>query len=181
MNTLHTTPETTTAIASANTGRRWFAGIAALGGVALLSTAAAAQGLGHGGHGGRGRNPEEMAKHMQARINFLITAVDGTPEQKERLLALHKTAMTELQPVRAQLRKARKDGMALLSEATINRSAVEQLRVSQIQLGDTLSKRMTQLMIEAAEVLNPAQRTKLADLMKQRGDRPGRNWGGSKG
>lgn len=178
MNTLHAAPETTATSTPANTGRRWFAGIAALGGVALLSTAAAAQGL---GHGGRGRSPEEMAKHMQARINFLITAVDGTPEQKERLLALHKTAMTELHPLRAQLRKARHDGMALLSEATINRSAVEQLRLSQIQLGDALSKRMTQLMIEAAEVLNPAQRTKLAELMKQRGDRPGRGWGGAKG
>jgi len=172
MNTLHTTPESSTAPAS--TGRRWFAGIAALGGMALLSSAATAQGL---GHGDRGRSPEDMAKHMQSRINFLITAVDGTPEQKERLLALHKTAMAELQPLRMQLRKVRQDGMALLSEATINRSAVEQLRVSQVQLGDTLSKRMTQLMIEAAEVLNPAQRTKLAELMRQRGERHGRSWG----
>lgn len=170
--TLQTAPSP----AAAHTSRRWFAGLAALGGVALLSGAAAAQ-----GHGGRQHSPEDQAKHMQGRINFLITAVDGTPEQKERLLALHKTAMAELQPLRTQLRKVRHDGVALLSEATINRSAVEQLRVSQVQLGDTLSKRMTQLMIEAAEVLNPAQRTKLAALMKQRGERHGRPWGGLKG
>lgn len=165
---MNPTPNTSAASA-ANPQRRWFAGLAAATGLAAFSGLALSQtppGMGR-------HSPEERAQRMEKRINFLITAVDGTPEQKAKLLALHKTAMTELAPLREQKRKARQDGLALLAEATINRAAVEQLRASQIALADTTSKRMTQLMIDAAEVLTPAQRTKLAALMKQRMERHG--------
>jgi periplasmic protein CpxP/Spy len=60
--------------------------------------------------------------------------------------------------------------MELLAAATIDRSALEQLRTQQVQLGDTLSRRMLTHMSDAAEVLTPAQRTQLADKMKSRGE-----------
>ena len=41
----------------------------------------------------------------------------------------------------------------------------------QIALADTASKRVTQAMADAAEVLTPAQRQKIAEHMKQRGER----------
>ncbi|MFM9880541.1 MAG: Spy/CpxP family protein refolding chaperone [Burkholderiaceae bacterium] len=165
--------------AAANPQRRWFAGLAALGvlsGLASLPGTVAAQVP--GGGGGPGRSPEDMAKHLQARIAYVVTLLDGTPEQTAKLTALAKTATAELAPLRAQMRKARQDGMALLAEPTINRAAVEQLRSGQIQLADSLSKRASQLMVEAAEVLTPPQRVKLAEMAQRRMEKRGRHHGG---
>lgn len=162
-------------------GRRWFAGAAAVSGLGLLGNAAA-QGMtppggmgmheGHAGLGGgmRGRpmDPETMAKHMERRISYLVWEIGGTPEQKDKLVAIAKAAMAELKPLHAQHLVARQKGMALLTAATIDKTALEQVRAEQIRAADATSQRMLKSLIEAAEVLNPEQRAKLAERIKQR-------------
>ena len=56
-----------------------------------------------------------------------------------------------------------KQGIALFTAASIDRNAVEQLRVKRIQHADTVSKRITQALTESAEVLTPEQRKKAAE------------------
>ena len=82
--------------------------------------------------------------------------------------------MTEMKPLREQMRAVRQKGMALLSAASIDRSAIDKLRSEQIQLADSISRRMTTHMADAAEVLTPAQRTIVAEKMKSRGEHGGR-------
>jgi len=61
----------------------------------------------------------------------------------------------------------------LLAAPTIDRAAIEKLRAEQITLADASSKRMTQALADAGEVLNPEQRKKLAERMQKMGERRG--------
>ena len=58
--------------------------------------------------------------------------------------------------------------MELLSAPTIDRAAIERLRAEQIQGADAVSKRMAQAFADAAEVLTPDQRKKVAERMQKR-------------
>jgi len=150
-----------------NTRRRWFAGLAALGGIGLLGARAQAQGWGRAG----GLYPEEQARRLDWRIGRMLKEVGGTPQQKERLVAIAAAAMNDMRPLREQSREARRRGMALLAAPTIDRAALEQQRAAQVQLLDARSRRMVQAMADAAEVLTPDQRVKLAERMKSRMER----------
>ncbi len=141
--------------------RRIFQGLAAVTTLALLGKAAAQP---------RGERGGDAAGMIERRIDHMIKAINGTPEQKAKLTALAQAAMNDMKPLREQLMAARKKGMELLTAATIDRSALEQLRAQQVQLGDTLSRRMLAHMSDAAEVLTPVQRTQLAEKMKSRGE-----------
>jgi periplasmic protein CpxP/Spy len=169
--------------------RRWFTSMAALGGLVGLTTRVTAQTVPAAPPQSRGAgqppSPEQMARGIDHRISGLIKAVDGTPEQKERLVKLAQTAMSDMQPLRTQHMAARKKGMDLLAASSIDRNALERLRQEQLTLADSMSKRMVQHMADAAEVLTPAQRSKLADRMRERGAQGhhgGRGgWGGGMG
>ncbi|MDB5875115.1 MAG: hypothetical protein JWQ07_4557 [Ramlibacter sp.] len=148
--------------------RRWFAGLAALSGLGLLGAGAHAQGWGR--HRG-GVDPEEMARRMDWRIGRLVKDVGGTPQQKDRLVAIATAALADLRPLREQRRAARQRGMALLAAPAIDRAALEQLRAAQMQAADASSRRMVQAMADAAEVLTPEQRVKAGERLKQRMER----------
>jgi Spy/CpxP family protein refolding chaperone len=74
-----------------------------------------------------------------------------------------KAAARDLLPVRNQMREARRQAVTLLSQPTIDRSALEALRASQLQLAEQASRRLTQALADAAEVLTPDQRKQLAE------------------
>ncbi len=120
---------------------------------------------------------EHMAQAMDHRISRMVKAVDGTPEQKDRLMKLSQAAMADMKPLREQQMAARKKGMELLAAPSVDRNALEQLRAQQSTLRDAMSKRMTQHMADAAEVFTPAQRSKLAERMKQRAEHGGEHGG----
>jgi protein CpxP len=148
--------------------RRWFAALAALGGLGLLGAQAQAHGW------GRRRyrlDPEEMARRLDWGVGRLIQEVGGTPQQKDRLVAIATAALAELRPLREQMRQARRAGLELLAVPVIDRGALEQLRATQMQVADVKSRRMVQALADAAEVLTPEQRAKVAERMKQRMDR----------
>ena len=154
--------------------RRLFTRLAAWGSLAFLAQQAQAQSapkaptlamaplpLGSPGAG-------DAQKWSERRIERLVQAVGGTPEQKAKLTQLASSAMHDMQPLREQHRAARKKGMALLAAPSVDRSALEQLRAQQMGLADSMSKRVLQHLADAAEVLTPAQRSNLVERMAQR-------------
>ena len=138
------------------------------------ATAAWAAPAGHGGWhrggfmGGRGpmsdERVEKMVKHFAVEIN-------ATPEQTAKLTNIAKGAFKDVRPLREKSREARKRGMELLAAPTIDRAAVERLRAEQMQAADAASKRMSQAFADAAEVLTPEQRKKVAEHMQKRHER----------
>jgi len=148
---------------AANTSRRrWFAGVAALGALGA-GAAAFAQTWHHAAS-----DPAERGRRVEERIDRLVQDLGGTPEQKERLAAITRAAMADLQPIREQVRDTRRQGMALLAAPVIDRAALERLRAARMQAEDARSRRIVQAMADAAEVLTPEQRTKMAERFQQR-------------
>jgi len=154
--------------------RRWLRGIAALGGASLLGAAAYAQMT----RRGREMDAEEFAQRFDSRIGRFVRHVGGTPDQKDKLVAIARAALKDLQPLREQRRGARQRGMQLLAAPAIDRAALEQLRADQMRAADAASRRLLQAMADAAEVLTPEQRAKAAERLSHRMGRMGRHWHG---
>lgn len=160
-----------------NNKRRW--AIAGIGGAlaAGLITLTAFGNGGPGGHGHHGHHrhgmfsemsPEQASKRIDKMVNWVLDDVSATAEQKQRVAQIAKEAVQEMMPMRAQHKAARGRAVDLLAQPTIDRAAIEQLRVEEMQLGEAASKRLTKAIADAAEVLTPEQRVKLAAEWKKR-------------
>jgi Spy/CpxP family protein refolding chaperone len=71
----------------------------------------------------------------------------------------------ELLPLREKAMSSRQRGRELLTATTIDRAAIETLRTEQMALADQATRRISQALADAATVLSPEQRRKLADRM----------------
>ena len=79
----------------------------------------------------------------------------------------------DIAPLRGKMKEARTQGIELMAAPTLDRAAIEKLRTEQIALADISSKRVTQALADAAEVLTPDQRRKLAERAQKFGERRG--------
>src|SRR5258706_1251280 len=113
-------------------------------------------------------DPEAMAKRVDAMVGWLLADVDATAEQRGKIAAIFKGAINDLAPMHSQHMQARKESLQLLTQPTIDRGQVEQLRVQQMQMGETASRRITQAILDAADVLTVAQRQQLVQKLQQR-------------
>ena len=100
---------------------------------------------------------------VEQRIDHLLRTVDATPEQQTRLHGIVEAAIKDIDPLRKQLAGTRVQMAGLLATPQIDRAAVEQLRTERVAEMDQVSKRMVQALLDAADVLTPAQRKTLAD------------------
>lgn len=153
------------------TRRRFFerAAIATLiGGIATgIGIKAFAHGGGFGGwhRGGPMAGPLDPARvdeHLERMLKHLYVEIDATDEQKQRLAPIVKQAAKDLLPLRESMREARRKALGLLTQDSIDRAAIETLRVEQIQMAEQASTRLARALTDAAEVLTPAQRKELA-------------------
>ena len=153
-----------------NRSKRFVLGSLLGGLVAGLSWKAFAQGPGHHGWGmGAGPlDPAAMNERIEHFIKHLAVEVDATPDQQQRLAAIAKSAAQDLIPIRNQAREARRQAIALLSAPSVDRQALENLRVAQIERADTASRRLVQALTDAADVLNVEQRKRLAEHAERR-------------
>jgi protein CpxP len=113
-------------------------------------------------------DPERAAHFSEKMADRIVSEVDGTPEQKQRITAITQGAMTDMMPLREKMRDGRRRSVELLRAPAIDRGAIEALRAEQIALADGASKRLAQAMADTAEVLTPEQRVKLAERMQRR-------------
>ncbi|EXL02667.1 Spy/CpxP family protein refolding chaperone [Aquamicrobium defluvii] len=143
------------------------------GGVAVLALAGIGAAGAMGGGQGMGQQFMEMGMrhggHFAGRgFSRALDAVDATAEQEDRIWAIIDDARAELRPVMREFRDTRATVMELLAAQTIDRAAAETLRAERIATIDEASKKMVAAALDAAEVLTPEQRAKLAEQMKER-------------
>jgi protein CpxP len=134
--------------------------LAVAGGAAQMAQAMPG---GHGHHGGA--HAGGMKMHGRA-----LQSVGATSEQQSRIHDIMKAARDDVRKLHEGAGDLRAQGAQLLAAPTIDARAVEALRVKRLALHDAVSKRMTQAMLDAAAVLTPEQRAKLAEQMGKRRD-----------
>ena len=129
--------------------------------------------MGMGGHHG-GMMQKVKGGFMEHRMGKMLDSVDATDEQKQKIKAIFDKAREDVKATRGEPGQMREQMKALFEKPTIDRDAVEAMRKARVQKMDDASKIMTTAMVDAAEVLTPDQRAKLAKEFaeKSQGHRP---------
>lgn len=176
-------PDTSSAPQPRRGRLRRFAMVAAVAGVAGLAGVAAGNAFGGPGFGGHGfmkhgmmghgffggGDLEHITERADRMVRHLAVELDASDEQRDRLRAVVRQAVGDLAPLREQSAKAREKARDLLSEATVDRAAIETFRAEQVALADAFSKRVAQAIGDAADVLTPEQRRNIAEHLDRRG------------
>jgi Spy/CpxP family protein refolding chaperone len=126
-------------------------------------------GMRPGGMFGGPMTPAQIDERIDRMTKHMAIELDATADQQVKIANTAKAAAVDLRALREKAQAARSQAVALLTAPTIDRSAIERLRAEQIGLAETASKRIAQALADAAEVLNPEQRRKAADLFSHIG------------
>jgi periplasmic protein CpxP/Spy len=110
-------------------------------------------------------SPAQIDDRIDRVTKHVAIELDATADQQAKAAAIAKAAFADLRPLREKAQAARAQAVTLLTAPTIDRSAIERLRAEQIGLAETASKRIAQALADAADVLSPEQRRKVADWM----------------
>lgn len=110
-----------------------------------------------------------VAYHADRAVRRLAVEIDASQQQQDKLRAIVDGAVKDLLPVRQKLMTARASARDLLTRDTVDRAAIEQFRVDMVAVHDAASRRLAQAVADAAEVLTPEQRRKIADLADHHG------------
>jgi Spy/CpxP family protein refolding chaperone len=129
-----------------------------------LAVVPAAQALAmhSGGHdsfmaGMHGHSPEEMHKHFDK----VLTEAGASDAQKQQIHTIMKDAMDAEHADMKSFHESCKQLKTLLTAETIDEAAIAKVRDQQDQLLLATSHRVSDALVAAAKVLNPAQRAKL--------------------
>lgn len=162
--------------------------ITAIALVGALTGAVATKALSHGfghhhwRHGGGFHlmggpvDPAAASKHAARAAKHLGVEIEATAEQQEKLVAIAKSAAQDLLPVREKIREARTRGLELMTQPSVDRAAVEQLRAEQMANMEAASKRLASALADAAEIMTPEQRKVLAERIQEFRDHRWRGW-----
>jgi len=112
------------------------------------------------------QSPEAMQQRIDAWVKWTLADVSATEAQQKQISAIAAAAAADLKPLRDKHHAVRASAAAALTQPTIDRTALEGLRVQELELADTVSRRLTQALGDAAEVLTPEQRAKLAEKVQ---------------
>jgi periplasmic protein CpxP/Spy len=144
-------------------------GVALAGALALTASGAS-------GRGTFGRHPffhgaltgGDAEKHVERMVQWLMDDLKGTPEQTRRMTDVAKAALGDLVPLKGELHANHQIAVELLSKPTVDRAALEALRVRQMALLETGTKRLAQAIADGAEILTADQKVALAERHKSR-------------
>jgi Spy/CpxP family protein refolding chaperone len=122
-----------------------------------------------GGPRGDRFDPARAEQRTDRMIRHIAVEIDATADQQQKLRDIAKNAVKDMLPLREKMAGTRKQARDLLLGQTVDRAAIEKLRSERIATMDALSKRMSQALTDAAEVLTPEQRQKLSEMAPPRG------------
>jgi Spy/CpxP family protein refolding chaperone len=131
-------------------------------------------GMGYGSPGGYGAGPRMGT--MGGGMGMMggpgaarwLDGVGATAEQKAKLQAIHEAARKDMEAIRQGGRALHDQMRAELAQPNVDQGAVEKLRQQMLAQHDAASKRITQAMLDASNVLTPEQRKKMSEQFAQR-------------
>jgi len=116
-------------------------------------------------------SPAQIEDHADRAVRHLAIEIDATADQQSKLQAIVKAAVADLMPLRDKVLAVRQQARDLLTQPTVDRTAIERLRSEQIANIDAVSKRIAQALADAADALTPDQRKKIGELLPPVGSR----------
>jgi periplasmic protein CpxP/Spy len=167
-----TQPQQSSASSEKHPRRRFFRRAAIATVIAAVATGIGVRAFAQGGACGRWHrggfmgaplDPAKLDEHLDRMLKHLYVEIDATDAQKQQIAPIIKGAARDLMPLRAQMHDARRQAIELLSQASIDRAALEALRASQLTLAEEASKRFTQALADVADALTPEQRKQLVE------------------
>ena len=115
-------------------------------------------------------DPAKFNQHIEKRVDRALTGTDATADQKKKVSTIIEQAFTDMKPLhdkRVENRKAMADAM---QAPTIDKAKIEALRQEQMKASDAGSKRFTQALTDAGDVLNVQQRQAFFKKWAERGE-----------
>lgn len=153
-------------MANSNTSKRGLiVGSIAAAVVVVGVGVAASQPWGGQGFGG-GMGGPFMNMRAEWGVNRMLDRLDATPEQKEKVTAIVKKALADLEPMRNGRTAFRDEAAKLLKAEKVDRAELEKLRAKHLAQADAASKQITQAVADASDVLSPKQRAELVGRME---------------
>ncbi|MGF1620645.1 MAG: Spy/CpxP family protein refolding chaperone [Rhodomicrobiaceae bacterium] len=116
-------------------------------------------------------DPERMAERIDRRVEKVLSRVDATDEQKQKVSAAAKSAISDLAALGIEPGEARGKLIELMRADTIDPAAFEALRAEQVAKMETASKRLVTALTDAASALTPEQRRELTERWQRRHSR----------
>jgi len=139
-----------------------------LGGAAAIALLAGAASLNHAfaqpHSGGWSMEQGVPVDRIEHRADHMLKQVNATPDQQAKIHTIIEAAAKDIDPIRKSMSGTRAQMRSLLSAPQIDRAAIETLRAQRIAGMDQISQRMTKSLADAADVLTPDQRLKLAAI-----------------
>lgn len=109
-----------------------------------------------------------MGEQFRHHVEHVLTEVEATPEQRQRIGQIVQAASGELEALQRRHHAARAAMHEALTGGSVDRTRLEQLRLEHLAAIDQASQRCLAALADAAEVLTPEQRSRLATAMQKR-------------
>jgi Spy/CpxP family protein refolding chaperone len=145
----------------------FIAGAGLMAGIGAIAQGAGMSAMHHGMMMNADASPADISAHVDHMLKHFYVEIDATDAQKAQIGPLVKQAVSDLLPLHTQAHTAHQHALDALSQATLDRSALEAARVEHLQLADQASKRLVQLMGDVGDVLTPTQRKAFSDHLQQ--------------
>jgi Spy/CpxP family protein refolding chaperone len=113
-------------------------------------------------------DPATIEDRADRMVRHAAVEIDATAEQQDKLRTIARGAVKDLLPMRARAEAAREKARGLMAQPNLSRADIESFRTEQMALADAFSKRVTQALGDALEVVTPEQRKKLNELIEAR-------------
>ena len=137
-------------------------------GICAVRAQAADDGFGFGPPGFHGGGtPEQHKAFMQRRLDKMLDMVKANDSQRPAIKAIFERMFAEMQPIHQQHKQLHDAIVTAFTADTVDRTAVEKLRLQVTALVDQGSQVFSKALLDAAQVLTPEQRQTLAKFIQE--------------
>jgi len=137
-------------------------------GICAVRAHAADDGFGFGPPGfGGGGTPEQHKAFMERRLDKMLDMLKANDSQRTAIKAIAERMFVEMQPLHQQHKQLHDAIVAAFTANTVDRAAVEKLRLQVTALVDQGSQVFSKGLLDAAQVLTPEQRQTLAKFIQE--------------
>lgn len=143
------------------------------GGIHTYSQAHGPGGWFRGGHGSSGwfrqggYDPAQAGARAGFATDWLLHRVGASDTQRQQAQAIVQATLADLAPLRSQHQQHRQQLLDILQQPSIDREALGDVRLAELQLAETFSERLLTALADLAEVLTPEQRSTLMTHLQQ--------------